>query len=212
MFHAVPAPPSCRRHLNYRQSLNQAPKSLGIRLEKFGYPSQRSSLGVAYQADDEPSLAISPLSSGRVALPDLRLGGLLRRLPQPARRSMTLIGAGVLSGSAPPKLPAACNRSQRQSPIRAPPPPLAAPHRRLAVTDEGSPHALRSTRNRPRTALHLRCQLVMNTARDDRVVVHAMDDRAGPCQRFARNCATRTLALPHLPILHSAFHLRDCVS
>jgi hypothetical protein len=38
MFHAVPAPPSCPRHLNYRQSLNQPARSLGIRLEKFGYP------------------------------------------------------------------------------------------------------------------------------------------------------------------------------
>jgi hypothetical protein len=34
----------------------------------------------------------------------------------------------------------------------------------------------------------------------------------GPCQRFARNCATRNLAPPHLPMLGSAFHLGGCVA
>ena len=31
------------------------------------------------------------------------------------------------------------------------------------------------------------------------------------CQRFARNCATRSLASPHDPTLASAFHLLGCV-
>src|SRR5215211_864035 len=34
----------------------------------------------------------------------------------------------------------------------------------------------------------------------------------GPCQRFARNYATRNLAPPHTPILGSAFHLGGCVA
>jgi hypothetical protein len=31
-----------------------------------------------------------------------------------------------------------------------------------------------------------------------------------PCQRFARNCATRRLAMPHVPALGGASQLRDC--
>jgi hypothetical protein len=33
----------------------------------------------------------------------------------------------------------------------------------------------------------------------------------GPCQRFARNCATRNLAPPHPATLDSVAHLRNCV-
>ena len=33
----------------------------------------------------------------------------------------------------------------------------------------------------------------------------------GPCQRFARNCATRNLAPPHAATLDSVAHLRNCV-
>jgi hypothetical protein len=36
-----------------------------------------------------------------------------------------------------------------------------SPAKRLAITDEASPFALRSTRNHPRTALHQRCQLLL---------------------------------------------------
>jgi hypothetical protein len=35
---------------------------------------------------------------------------------------------------------------------------------------------------------------------------------SGPCQRFARNCATRNLAPPHAPIPGSALHLDGCVA
>jgi hypothetical protein len=48
-------------------------------------------------------------------------------------------------------------------------------------------------------------------APDDGAGVLAMDCRAGPCQRFARNCATRNLTSPHEPTLGSAFHLLGCV-
>jgi hypothetical protein len=37
-----------------------------------------------------------------------------------------------------------------------------------------------------------------------------LSPHAGPCQRFARNCATHDLAPPHAPILASAFRLRGC--
>jgi hypothetical protein len=33
----------------------------------------------------------------------------------------------------------------------------------------------------------------------------------GPCQRFARNCATHSLTSPRYPTLGSTFHLLDCV-
>ena len=51
----------------------------------------------------------------------------------------------------------------------------------------------------------------MSKARDDCAGVHVMDDRAGPCQRFARNCAPRNLTSPHNPTLDSTSHLRGCV-
>jgi hypothetical protein len=37
------------------------------------------------------------------------------------------------------------------------------------------------------------------------------DHAGGPCQRFARNCATRNLTPPHHPTLDSASDLRGCV-
>jgi hypothetical protein len=50
-------------------------------------------------------------------------------------------------------------------------------------------------------------------SRDDGAGLHAMDGRAGgPCQRFARNYATRNLAPPHTPIPSSAFHLGSSVA
>jgi hypothetical protein len=51
----------------------------------------------------------------------------------------------------------------------------------------------------------------LGLAQDDGAGVHAMDCRAGPCQRFARNCATRNLAPPHAPIPNTTFYLRGCV-
>jgi hypothetical protein len=39
----------------------------------------------------------------------------------------------------------------------------------------------------------------------------AHDHAGGPCQRFARNCATRNLTSPHDPTLGSASHLLGCV-
>jgi len=62
-----------------------------------------------------------------------------------------------------------------------------------------------------RTALHLRCQSAVGRAPDDGAGVHVMDCRAGSCQRFARNRATRSLTPPHDPTLGSAAHLRGCV-
>jgi hypothetical protein len=81
----------------------------------------------------------------------------------------------------------------------------------LAITDEASPLALRSTRNRPRTAVHQRCQLLAEgeSERCHRGVVAC--HRTGPCQKFARNYATRNLVPPHSATLGSAFHLRGCV-
>jgi len=38
MFHAVPAPPSCPRHLNYRQSPNQAAQKSRYPIEKVWIP------------------------------------------------------------------------------------------------------------------------------------------------------------------------------
>src|SRR5215216_6362555 len=38
MFHAVPAPPSCPRHLNYRQSPNQPPQKSRYPIEKVWIP------------------------------------------------------------------------------------------------------------------------------------------------------------------------------
>src|SRR4029453_8825822 len=51
---------------------------------------------------------------------------------------------------------------------------------------------------RPRTALHQRCQLLLAEGELERchrgvVACH----RTGPCQKFARNYATRNLAPPH---------------
>jgi hypothetical protein len=37
------------------------------------------------------------------------------------------------------------------------------------------------------------------------------DGHAGPCQRFARNCATRNLTPPQYSALDSTFHLHGCV-
>jgi hypothetical protein len=52
--------------------------------------------------------------------------------------------------------------------------------KRLAITDKASPFALRSTRNRLRTAVHRRCQSqVVEGCRDDGAGVRARDDHAG---------------------------------
>jgi hypothetical protein len=64
---------------------------------------------------------------------------------------------------------------------RAPPPnPHQAWTAALAITDEASPLALRSIRNRLRTAMHRRCQsLVVEACRDGGAGVRAMDYHAG---------------------------------
>jgi hypothetical protein len=63
-----------------------------------------------------------------------------------------------------------------------------------------------------RTALHQRCQLLLAGGEVERchrgvVACH----RTRPCQKFARNYATRNLAPPHSATLGSAFHLLGCV-
>ena len=82
----------------------------------------------------------------------------------------------------------------------------------LAITDEASPFALRSTRNRQRTAMHRRCPHSGRglLGRWCRCSCQGRS-QSGPCQRFARNCATRSLTSPHDPTLGSAFHLLGCV-
>jgi len=66
---------------------------------------------------------------------------------------------------------------------------------RTAITDEASPFALRSTRNRPRTALHLRCQsAVKGSGRWLRV--HAMDCRPGSLPEI---CQKLRHTQPHVP-------------
>ena len=121
------------------------------------HPSRVRSV-LLIRPDDELSLAISPLSSGRVALPDLRPGGLLRRLPQPARRSMSLIGAGVLSVKRTAQPTCWLQSAPTPESLQSAASTTRCPHyRRLAITDEASPFALRSTRNRPRRAMHQGC-------------------------------------------------------
>jgi hypothetical protein len=70
---------------------------------------------------------------------------------------------------------------------------------------------LRLTRIIPRTALHQRCQLLLAEGESERchpgiVACH----RTGPCEKFARNYATRNPAPPHSATLGSAFHLLGC--
>jgi hypothetical protein len=50
-----------------------------------------------------------------------------------------------------------------------------------------------------------------NQARCNRSASFAQALHRGPCQKFARDCATRNLAPPHGPTLGSAFHLLGCV-
>jgi hypothetical protein len=81
----------------------------------------------------------------------------------------------------------------------------------LAITDEASPFALRSTRNRLRTVVHRRCQwLVVEAAGMMAPTLLPKTAMQGPCQRFARNCATRNLAWPHDAALNDASYLRVC--
>ena len=59
----------------------------------------------------------------------------------------------------------------------------------LAITDEASPFALRSTRNHPRTAVHRRCQSqAVKSCRDEGAGVRSIDGPAGPlpeiCQKL----------------------------
>jgi hypothetical protein len=95
-------------------------------------------------------------------------------------------------------------------------PPYAAiqrsPAKRLAISDGASPFALRRTRNHLRTALHWRCQSL--GGRDSGTIAPASMPwmtTQSPCQRFARNCATRSLASPHHPTLDNTSHLRSRV-
>jgi hypothetical protein len=48
---------------------------------------------------------------------------------------------------------------------------------------------------------------MVKSCRDDGAGDRAKTTTQGSCQKFARNCATRNLTLPHDPILGSAFHL-----
>jgi hypothetical protein len=80
------------------------------------------------------------------------------------------------------------------------------------MTDGSHDPALGSTRINPRTAVHHGCsRLSSKTAWTMAPAFVPQTTTQGPCQRFARNCATRNLTLPHDPTLGSAFHLRGCV-
>jgi hypothetical protein len=60
----------------------------------------------------------------------------------------------------------------------------------LVITDEASPLALRSTRNRPRTAMHRRCSgCSRGLPRRWRMCWWGRRLHTDPCQRFARNRA-----------------------
>jgi len=60
--------------------------------------------------------------------------------------------------------------------------------------------------------MHRRGQWLEVGCRDVGAGVRAVDDpRRGPCQRFARNCATRNLTPPHDALPHSASHLHGRV-
>ena len=65
-------------------------------------------------------------------------------------------------------------------------------------TDEASPFALRSTRNHPRTAMHQGCPVACGRGPPGRWCRCSCygRPRRDPCQRFARNCATRSLTSP----------------
>ena len=66
------------------------------------------------------------------------------------------------------------------------------------ITDEASPLALRSTRNRPRTAMHRRClSLVVEGCRDDGAGVRAIDDHAGILARELPETAPHATSRPH---------------
>ena len=83
-------------------------------------------------------------------------------------------------------------------------------HCALAITDDASPLALRSIRNRLRRALH-RGAVASGLRRHYGAGIHAIADHVGvPCQKFARDCATRSSALSHHPTLGSIPHLRGC--
>jgi hypothetical protein len=56
-----------------------------------------------------------------------------------------------------------------------------------------------------RTAMQLRCQSEVAGLRTMAPASMAMDCRAGPCQRFARNCATRNLTSPQDPTSAAPF-------
>ena len=66
---------------------------------------------------------------------------------------------------------------------------------------------------RLRRAVHRRCPVAGGQELPTRRRRHSCERRSrrGPCQRFARNCATRNLTSPHDPTLDSAFHLLGCV-
>jgi hypothetical protein len=52
--------------------------------------------------------------------------------------------------------------------------------------------------------MHRRCQSLVVEALDDGADARARDGHESPCQRFARNCATRILGQPRAPILGDA--------
>jgi hypothetical protein len=59
-----------------------------------------------------------------------------------------------------------------------------------------------------RTAMHRRCPVAGGQELPRRWRRRSRKTTTqGPCQRFARNCATRNLTSPHDPTLGSAFHL-----
>jgi hypothetical protein len=75
-------------------------------------------------------------------------------IPWPSRWSMTLTGAGVMSISAPSDLTCWLQSVPTPDCLQNAASTTRCPHyRRLAITDEASPLALRSTRNRLRKAV-----------------------------------------------------------
>jgi hypothetical protein len=87
------------------------------------------------------------------------------------------------------------------------------PHSDSARTDDGHDLALLSTRIICGEQCTSGASRVRSEGcRDHDAGARATDDpRGGPCQRFARNYATRDLTSPHNPTLGSASHLRGYV-
>jgi hypothetical protein len=139
----------------------------------------------------------------------------------PARRRLP-VGEGPASHLHPRGLPARrqCGRTRRGARSGRPAITLyrfarerCSPQCRRIL--DGSHHAaLPSTRNRPRTAMHRRCQSRLVEPRAARMMMlrrsWPQSTTRGPCQKVARNSAARLLTTPHDATLDSASHLRGC--